>query len=533
MAILKLRDKNGNIIEIPAIRGKSAYEYAKEGGYTGTEADFIKDLVKDDVELTSGNITKALTYTPADKKVVEDHFGDKTKHISYGVCETESEVVDKVVTVDGDFELKEGAIVIVRFINSNGIAAPTLNVNGTGAKPMYRYGTTTLSTGTTTTGWTAGAIQMFIYNGTGWIRDYWNNTTYSNAALGHGYVTCSTAEATTAKTASLSSYALTTGGRVTVKFTNAVPANATLNVNSKGAKAIYYRGAKITNGIIKAGDIATFVYSTYYHLISIDRWQGDISQLQQTVEEQQTENNQQQMELDELDSLTLGKHTDGLIYLFKNGVPKGNGVEIKSEVVESGDVVGYIDENNNIVLVGALADETYTVKYEMEDGTVVDIGDLVLTRGPQLAEFTNLFNPSTATLNQRPNSSGGLTALDGHIVTAFIDVSSKVPLTNTSKIYIKGATFDYAVDGSKRAKIYTYKTKPSSGYSGEFSSFNKDSMTVVDEGNGVISVSGSMIGSSFASGVKYMVLSLNVKTTAVTADDIKDIIITIDEPIYK
>jgi hypothetical protein len=40
MAILKLKDNNGNIIEIPAIKGdtgKSAYEYAKEGGYAGTE----------------------------------------------------------------------------------------------------------------------------------------------------------------------------------------------------------------------------------------------------------------------------------------------------------------------------------------------------------------------------------------------------------------------------------------------------------------------------------------------------------------
>ena len=191
--------------------------------------------------------------------------------LAYGVCDTAADVVDKTVTVEGNFELKEGAFVVVKFINANSIAAPTLNVNGTGAKPMYRYGTTTLSTATTTTGWIAGAIQMFTYDGTGWVRDYWSNTTYSNASLGHGYATCSTAAATVAKTASLSSYSLTTGGAVSIKFTNAVPANATLNVNSKGAKAIYYRGAAITGDIIKAGDVATFVYSTQYHLISVDR----------------------------------------------------------------------------------------------------------------------------------------------------------------------------------------------------------------------------------------------------------------------
>lgn len=46
MAILKVRDNNGNIIEIPAISGKSAYEYAKEGGYAGTEQEFMDLLVQ-------------------------------------------------------------------------------------------------------------------------------------------------------------------------------------------------------------------------------------------------------------------------------------------------------------------------------------------------------------------------------------------------------------------------------------------------------------------------------------------------------
>ena len=42
-SILRVKDKDGNTIEIPAIKGdpgKTAYEYAKEGGYTGTEEEF-------------------------------------------------------------------------------------------------------------------------------------------------------------------------------------------------------------------------------------------------------------------------------------------------------------------------------------------------------------------------------------------------------------------------------------------------------------------------------------------------------------
>ena len=45
-----------------------------------------------------------------------------------------------------------------------------------------------------------------------------------------------------------------------------------MNVNSKGAKAIYYRGSAITAGVIKAGDIATFIYNgSQYHLLTVDR----------------------------------------------------------------------------------------------------------------------------------------------------------------------------------------------------------------------------------------------------------------------
>ena len=44
-----------------------------------------------------------------------------------------------------------------------------------------------------------------------------------------------------------------------------------MNINSKGAKNIFYRGAAITAGIINAGDTATFIYDgTQYHLLSVD-----------------------------------------------------------------------------------------------------------------------------------------------------------------------------------------------------------------------------------------------------------------------
>lgn len=203
--------------------------------------------------------------------------------IYYGTCSTAADTAAKVVTLTDatGFSLTTGAVVVVKFTNANSIASPTLNVNSTGAKSIYRYGTTAASTSQSSSGWRAGAVQIFVYDGTGWIRDFWENSTYSNVSLGQGYATCSTAAATTAKTASLSSYALTTGGVVAVKFTYSVPASATLNINSKGAKNIYYRGAAITANVIKGGDIATFIYDgSRYQLLSVDRWHNDIASLQ-------------------------------------------------------------------------------------------------------------------------------------------------------------------------------------------------------------------------------------------------------------
>lgn len=193
--------------------------------------------------------------------------------VYYGICDTAQATKAKTVTIDGfPSTLTAGLRVTIKFTYAAAASTMTLKVNNLEAKNICQYGTTASSSGTTTTGWRAGAVQTFTYDGTSWVREYWANTTYSNVSLGHGYATSSSSDGATAITATLSSYALSTGGTVAVKFTYAVPSSATLNINSKGAKAIYYKGVSITAGIIYAGDTATFIYDgTAYHLISIDR----------------------------------------------------------------------------------------------------------------------------------------------------------------------------------------------------------------------------------------------------------------------
>lgn len=86
------------------------------------------------------------------------------------------------------------------------------------------------------------------------------------------YATCDTVAAEAAKVATTtpgSNFSLETGARITVKFTvTNTAANPTLNVNSTGAKAIYYRGSAISAGYLAANRTYEFVYNgTQYDFI--------------------------------------------------------------------------------------------------------------------------------------------------------------------------------------------------------------------------------------------------------------------------
>ena len=91
--------------------------------------------------------------------------------------------------------------------------------------------------------------------------------------LGFGYGISS--DSGSARTATLSDYNLTPNGIVAVTFGADVPANATLNINSQGAKPIYFRGSAIVANVIKGGDTVTFAYDgTHYDILCIDGGAG-------------------------------------------------------------------------------------------------------------------------------------------------------------------------------------------------------------------------------------------------------------------
>ena len=220
--------------------------------------------------------TYSAVTTSANGLMIKD---DKTKldatNIAYVTCGTAAATAAKVCSLSGNsnWKLATGSIIVLSSTNTNTAENPTLNVNNTGAKSIW-YNGANITTSNLNIAGCAGRPILYMYSGTSWVFLGWaydTNTTYSNAGLGNGYGTCSTAADTTAKAVTMSGYTLTTNGMVAIKFTYAVPAGATLNINSKGTKAIYHKGATIKAGVINAGDIATFIYDgTYYVLLSVD-----------------------------------------------------------------------------------------------------------------------------------------------------------------------------------------------------------------------------------------------------------------------
>lgn len=104
------------------------------------------------------------------EKSTEESIVDKAyvdaESVHYGECSTAAATQAKAVTVNGVTALTAGVSVRIKFTNAqtyNG--APTLNVNGLGAKNIRRNGTTNAARYE----WRAGEVLDLVYDGTAWI----------------------------------------------------------------------------------------------------------------------------------------------------------------------------------------------------------------------------------------------------------------------------------------------------------------------------------------------------------------------------
>lgn len=109
----------------------------------------------------------------------------------YGTCVTAASNSEKVVVCESFDQLIQGVTIHVKFTNSNTDTSPTLNVNGTGAKNIYKFGTSRPGN-TSNTSWYPGSVVSFTYDGSSWImNDHLDdtNTWTANNATTSGYVT--------------------------------------------------------------------------------------------------------------------------------------------------------------------------------------------------------------------------------------------------------------------------------------------------------------------------------------------------------
>lgn len=194
----------------------------------------------------------------------------------FGKCNTASATAAKTVSIPGVFDIYEGLTIKVMFAYANSASNPTLSVNGFPAVRIIRNAN--YASNTAAGSWQQMAVVSLTYivnSGVAyWSMNDWNNSTYSNASLGHVYATCDTVDSGTGEcTVVAANYAIGAGAVLAVAFSVNVPAGATLNINDKGAKALHYKGAIIADGVIKSGDKATIIYDgTQYVLLAIDRW---------------------------------------------------------------------------------------------------------------------------------------------------------------------------------------------------------------------------------------------------------------------
>ncbi len=206
-------------------------------------------------------------------------FDGNADRTNYAVCSTDGATAEKTVACAG-FTPSLGAEIVVYFKNANTAANPTLNVNSTGAKPIYYHGKAI------PTGYLAAArIVAFRSTGTAYsvvgeldaprlatARNI-NGMSFDGSGDIRNFAQCNTAAAVAAKVVERPGFNLVVGAEITVWFTAAnTAANPTLNVNNTGAKSIYYRGGNVPAGYLKANGVYTFRYNgaVYYLVGDID-----------------------------------------------------------------------------------------------------------------------------------------------------------------------------------------------------------------------------------------------------------------------
>lgn len=148
----------------------------------------IMDLTGDTV--TANALAQGFTAHGANGESITGSMSPPPK---YGTCSTAAATAEKAVTLvnASEWTLQIGAVICVKFSESNTASNPTINVNGTGAKSVwYNTGVITSGGGLTAAGRTNRPI-LYMYDGSYWVWLGWayvSDTWIANSSSTDGYV---------------------------------------------------------------------------------------------------------------------------------------------------------------------------------------------------------------------------------------------------------------------------------------------------------------------------------------------------------
>ena len=170
--------------------------------------------------------------------------------IGYGECKNAwYEGAEKDVTID-NFVLRKGSIVYIKFLYSLKTTTSanvdsdviSLNINNTGAKPIYYNGKTIIDNSIIK----AGDIVTLLYDG-----EIYNlisvNRDFNNDTSAVYYGECDDVMYVSEKSVTIDNFILKNGVMVYIRFSNDILffSSITLNINNTGAFPIYYRGSQL------------------------------------------------------------------------------------------------------------------------------------------------------------------------------------------------------------------------------------------------------------------------------------------------
>lgn len=134
---------------------------------------FLKKSVPADAKFTDTTYENATT-TTSGLMSKEDKIKLNATNVAYGTCSTAASTTEKIVTIvdNENWQLAKGSLITVKFTNTNTAENAKLNVNGTGAYPIW-YNNAAFTTGGSYAGYKNRHI-TYQFDGSYWVFVSWS-----------------------------------------------------------------------------------------------------------------------------------------------------------------------------------------------------------------------------------------------------------------------------------------------------------------------------------------------------------------------